>query len=77
MKINEDAFNEGFVEGKLCGKVEIKLSIVQNLMKEKKFENCEEAFKLLEISDDMCARLMDYLPVGKGKTPERKSEKQA
>lgn len=53
----------GFEEGKIIGRVEVCLSMVRYTINHKITNNYEEALKLFKISEEDCARMMDYLPV--------------
>lgn len=66
MSVYDEAYRIGYEEGRIIGRIEVCLSMVRYVINHKITNNYEEALKLLEISEEDSARMMDYLPVRSG-----------
>lgn len=61
----DEMYRLGFKQGIIIGIIEFNLSLVREMINPKTTNNYEEIIKSLNISEELCARMMDYLPVSR------------
>lgn len=62
MSVCTESYNYGYNMGRMVGRLEVYYDLVKIVAK-KVLNNYEEIMKYYKIPDNMCARLMDYLPI--------------
>lgn len=63
MNMYDETYRIGYEEGVLIGRIETLVYFVKKLISKNVTDNYEEAIRLLDISENDCARMMDYLPI--------------
>ena len=62
-----DAYREGYrigyEQGRIIGRVEVFLEDVKYFVNCGVTDNYEEAMRIIEVPEEDCARMMDYLPI--------------